>query len=198
MTLDRRPRLVKARWRSEVLASFPRERRNPLRVFRLGSPDAVTVRMHDMLRQVGHLVRLADDLMELSRVTGGARDVRKTVDLAALVRSTVETTPALFEAGRRELIIIIPAEPIPVHADPVRLEQVTGDLLNDAADYSEQHGGVTLTIRPEKSEALVSIRDDAIGLPAEMLPRVFQGGDGPDTRSEFVVRLPLAGGSSSA
>ena len=95
-------------------------------------------------RQVNHLVRLVDDLLEMSRITSGKIELRtEPVEIAAAIRSAVETSKPLIEAGGHQLAIALPAEPLTVEADPVRLSQIIANLLNNAAKYTDR-GGQTL------------------------------------------------------
>src|SRR5262249_38607280 len=120
------------------------------------------------------MVRLVDDLLEVSRITRGKIELRKEqVELAAVIRSAVETSKPLIEASRHQLAISLPAEPLVLEADPVRLAQVLANLLNNAAKYTEQGGQIWLTARREGSNAVVSVRDNGTGIPADMLPKVF-------------------------
>jgi signal transduction histidine kinase len=174
---------VADRRKDEFLANLAHELRNPLAPISnslhiLQSPGsaagAAELVLQMMERQVNQMVRLVDDLMEVSRITRGKIELRKEqVELAAIVRSAVETSKPLIESGGHELAISLPAEPLILDADPVRLAQVLANLLNNAAKYTEDNGQISLTVRREGSDAVVSIRDTGIGIPASMLPRVF-------------------------
>ena len=131
--------------------------------------------VHEMMeRQVNHMVRLVDDLLEISRITRGAIDLRlEQVDLATIVGNAVETSRPLMEASGHNLSISLPALPLILLADPVRLAQVIANLLNNAAKYTENAGNIQLTIRRDGNEAVVSVRDSGLGIPADMLDRVF-------------------------
>ena len=127
-----------------------------------------------MERQVNHLVRLVDDLMEVSRITRGLIDLRyEETDLASVLRSAVETSKPLIEAAEHQLAISIPSEPIPLRGDSVRLSQVFANLLNNAAKYTDRQGQIGLSARREGQEIVVSVRDSGIGIPAAMVPMVF-------------------------
>jgi PAS domain S-box-containing protein len=172
-----------ARRKDEFLATLAHELRNPLapirnslHILRLaGSDSGAAERVHEMMeRQVNHMVRLVDDLMEVSRINRGKIELRKEqTELAAVVRSAVETSRPLIEAARHQLALSLPAEPLPLEADPVRLAQVLANLLNNAAKYTEERGQIWLTARQEGSNVLVSVRDTGMGIPADMLPKVF-------------------------
>jgi signal transduction histidine kinase len=171
------------RRKDEFLATLAHELRTPLAPIRnslhilrmAGGDRGVAERMYEMMeRQVNHMVRLVDDLMEVSRITRGKIDLRKEpVDLAAVVHSAVETSKPLIEAARHQLAVTLPDEPLILDADPVRLAQVLANLLNNAAKYTPEGGRIWLTARRAGSNAEVSVRDSGTGIPAEMLPKVF-------------------------
>jgi CheY-like chemotaxis protein/two-component sensor histidine kinase len=119
-------------------------------------------------------VRLVDDLMEVARVTRGRIELRKeAVDLAAMLRSAVETSRPLIEAARHELVVDLPTEPVTLVADPVRLAQVVANLLNNAAKYTEEGGRISVSGRRDGEHAVVVVRDSGVGIPVDVLPRVF-------------------------
>ena len=170
--------------KDEFLATLSHELRNPLapirnalHILRLAGADEQTrARVVDtMERQTANVIRLVDDLLELSRINEGRIELRKErVKLQAVLRSALETSAPLVEAAGHELVVHEPDEPILLHADPVRLIQVIANLLNNAAKYSERGGKVVLTARTEDSMAVISVRDNGIGIPAEMLDRIFE------------------------
>jgi PAS domain S-box-containing protein len=171
------------RRKDEFLATLAHELRNPLapirnglQILRVTGKDPVaSVQVQEMLeRQVNHLVRLVDDLMEVARVTRGRIELRREpVDLGATLRSAVETSRPLIEAARHELVVDLPEEPVTLMADPVRLAQIVANLLNNAAKYTEDGGRISLSGRCEGSHAVISVRDTGVGIPIEVLPRVF-------------------------
>ena len=121
------------------------------------------------------MVRLVDDLLDVSRITRGKMELRKErVELAAVVRNAVETSRPLIEGGGHELTVALPPEPVYLDADPVRLAQVFSNLLNNAAKYTEAGGHIWLAVERQGSDVLVSVKDDGIGIAAEMLPRIFE------------------------
>jgi CheY-like chemotaxis protein len=127
-----------------------------------------------MERQVNHLVRLVDDLLEVSRITRGKIELRKErVELAAIARNAIETSRPLIDAAGVQLAIALPQEPIIVNGDPVRLGQIFANLLNNAAKYTNEGGQIWFTARQENREAVVSVRDTGIGIPPNVLPKVF-------------------------
>jgi CheY-like chemotaxis protein len=112
--------------------------------------------------------------MEVSRITRGLIELRKVeTDLAAIIRSAVETSRPIIEAGELQLAITIPPEPILLQGDSVRLSQVFANLLNNAAKYTDRGGQIWLSVKQEKNEVVVSVRDTGIGITAPMLPKVF-------------------------
>ena len=171
------------RRKDEFLATLAHELRNPLAPIRnslhilrmTACNDPTAERVCEMMeRQVNHMVRMVDDLMEVSRITRGLIELRKEeADLAAIIRSAVETSRPIFEAAEHQLAITIPPEPILLHGDTVRLSQVFANLLNNAAKYTDHGGQIWINAKQEKSEVVVSIRDTGIGIPAPMLPKVF-------------------------
>jgi CheY-like chemotaxis protein len=124
---------------------------------------------------VEHLVRLVDDLMEISRITRGKVELRRErVELAAVVRNAVETSRPHLEAAGHALTVVLPHEPLVLDADPVRLAQVVANLLNNAAKYTEDAGRIELTAEREGDEAVIRVRDTGIGIPEDMLLGVFE------------------------
>jgi len=126
-------------------------------------------------RQVGHMARLLDDLLDVSRVSRGRLRLRKTrVDLAEVVRNAVEACHPLIESGRHPLTLRFPPEPILLDADGTRVAQVFSNLLNNAVRYSEAESPIDLYATCEGGEAVVRVTDHGIGIPAAMLARVFE------------------------
>jgi CheY-like chemotaxis protein len=121
------------------------------------------------------MVRLVDDLLDVSRITTGKLKLRKErVELATVVQSAVDTSRPLIEEQGHKLTITLPAASIVLDADPTRLAQVFSNLLNNAAKYSEQGGHITLSAEPKADEVVVRVTDRGIGIPADHLPRIFQ------------------------
>ncbi|HEY2148835.1 MAG TPA: hybrid sensor histidine kinase/response regulator, partial [Pirellulales bacterium] len=171
------------RRKDEFLATLAHELRNPLAPIRnsvqilqmtaCNNPTAERV-CEMMERQVNQMVRLVDDLMEVSRITRGLIELRKEeTDLATVIRSAVETSRPLIDAGEHQLAISLPSEPIPLYGDSIRLGQVFANLLNNAAKYTERGGQIWLQAKCVGSDAVVSVRYNGIGLSADMLPVVF-------------------------
>jgi PAS domain S-box-containing protein len=171
------------RRKDEFLATLAHELRNPLapirnglHILRLtGKAEGAVASVYQILdRQVNHLVRLVDDLMEVSRISRGHVELRKDqTDVQAVIHTAIETSrPLIDEAGHR-LELSMPAEPLRIEADVMRLAQVITNLLNNAAKYTDRGGRILLTARREGSAAVISVRDNGRGISAEMLPRVF-------------------------
>jgi PAS domain S-box-containing protein len=171
------------RRKDEFLATLAHELRNPLAPIRNGlyllrmlDDDATAARQARamMERQVEHLVRLVDDLLELSRITRGKVALRREpLDLGAVVLSAVETSRPAIEAARHRLDISLPADPLSLDADFVRLAQVVANLLNNAAKYTDPGGHLSLAVRAEGGAAVVSVSDNGVGIAPEMLPGIF-------------------------
>lgn len=171
------------RRKDEFLATLAHELRNPLapirnglQIIRLSGDNGAAVgKARSMMeRQLSQMVRLVDDLLDVSRISGGKLDLRKeSVDLAVVVNNAVETTRPLIEASGQELTIDMPPTPVVVDADVTRLGQVFGNLLNNAAKYSDQGGQIQLTAKTLGGEVVVSVKDTGVGIPPAMLPKVF-------------------------
>jgi CheY-like chemotaxis protein/two-component sensor histidine kinase len=129
-----------------------------------------------MERQVHHLVRLVDDLMDVSRVMRGKIDLRKEpVELASVVARAVETVQPLIELQGHRLELSLPHESLIVDADPVRLAQVVGNLLANSAKYTEPRGHIRISAQREPGDVVaLRVRDDGIGIAADVLPHVFE------------------------
>jgi signal transduction histidine kinase len=169
------------RRKDEFLATLSHELRNPLapicngiQLLRLrGGPEHSPVL--DMVdRQVTQLVHLVDDLMEVSRITRGKIRLRfETLDLRRVLRIALETAAPALENSRTELKLDLQEGPVFVRADAVRLGQIFANLLNNAAKYADPGGRITVALRAHQGRAEVRISDTGTGIPAEMLPRVF-------------------------
>ena len=173
------------RRKDEFLATLAHELRNPLapistalEILKLPRIEAATLHKTRamMERQVHHLVRLVDDLLDVSRVMRGKIELRReSVELAAVIARAVETVQPLIEVQGHRLELTLPQESLLVHADPVRLAQVVANLLTNAAKYTEAKGHIWISARQEDGDlvALV-VRDDGIGIAADMLPHIFE------------------------
>jgi PAS domain S-box-containing protein len=172
------------RRKTEFLATLAHELRNPLAPIRSGlgvmrlkgdSPAAVARVREMMERQVGHMVRLIDDLLDIARISGGKLELKKErADLRSLLSSAVETSLPLVESGRHALTVDLPETEVPVEADVTRIAQVVANLLNNAAKYTPSGGRIGLALRVEEEHALVSVSDNGIGIPPDQLVSVFE------------------------
>jgi signal transduction histidine kinase len=171
------------RRKDEFLAMLAHELRNPLapirnavEILRLTEDRVVRERARELIgRQVVHLARLVDDLLDVSRITTGKLAVRRSViDLQATLRDAVETVRSFVEARRHELVVDVPEEPVLVEGDRTRLSQVFSNLVNNAAKYTEPGGRIELTLRKEGEEAVVCVRDNGIGLDGASLDSIFE------------------------
>ena len=171
------------RRKDEFLATLAHELRNPLaplrnglEVMRLAGNDggAIEESREMMERQLGQMVRLIDDLLDVSRISRGTVELRKEpVELAKVIQQAVETSRPLIDQSRHELVIAVPSDPICVDADVTRLAQVFANLLNNSAKYTEPGGHIRLTVERRASDVIIAVSDDGVGIPAPMLPRVF-------------------------
>lgn len=171
------------RRKDEFLSMLSHELRNPLApiynavrilAVRGHQPEEVK-RLREMIeRQLGQLVRLVDDLLDISRITRGKIQLRKApVDLAQAVSMAVEISRPLMEERGHELTVTLPETPLRVYADAMRLAQVLSNLLNNAAKYTETPGRIDLIAEQIEGEVCLRVRDTGIGIAPEMLPRVF-------------------------
>jgi PAS domain S-box-containing protein len=172
------------RRKDEFLAMLAHELRNPLAPIRNalhilkrpGTDEAVLGRVREMMeRQVQHMTRMVDDLLDVSRITRGKIELRKeVVDLAAVVGRTVEMARPLIEDRRQELTVDLPPEPVCLEADPTRLEQVLANLLNNAAKYTDHRGHIWLSARQEGGELVLRVKDTGVGISSDLLGRIFE------------------------
>ncbi|HEX3450756.1 MAG TPA: PAS domain S-box protein, partial [Isosphaeraceae bacterium] len=171
------------RRKDEFLALLAHELRNPLaplrnglEVMRLatGDPSAVAQAREMMVRQVGHMVRLIDDLLDISRINRGKMELRcSRVLLVDVINSAVETVRPLIDAAGHRLEISLPPEHVILDADLTRLAQVFGNLLSNSCRYTERGGHIWLAALRRGDVVSVTVRDNGIGIPAESLPRIF-------------------------
>lgn len=171
------------RRKDEFLATLAHELRNPLAPLRSGlqlmrlashQPEAIEQARAMMERQLGHMVRLIDDLMDVSRISRGKIELRKErVSLGAVLHQAIEATRPMIDQAGHELSVSTPSEPILVHADVTRMTQVFANLLNNAVKFTDRGGQITVTVSQEDGRAVVSVRDTGIGIPAEVLPTIF-------------------------
>jgi len=166
------------------LATLAHELRNPLAPIRNaveimkvpGVSAAAWQAARDTIeRQVGHLARLVDDLLDVSRLTRGQLALRRErVDLAETLESAVRAERPRLDAARQHLVLELPPTAIVLDADPVRLTQIFANLLDNAAKYTKPGGTVTVTVEQEGAEVAVTVADTGIGIAAEHIPRLFE------------------------
>src|SRR5918999_1418672 len=173
-----------SRRKDEFLAMLSHELRNPLAPIRnaaevmrrIAPTDPGIIWARDVVeRQVSHLAQLVDDLLDVSRITQGKISLKKEpVELGKVIQHSVETARTLLDAKRHHLAVHLPSSPIWVHGDFARLSQVVGNILNNAAKYTAEGGRIELSASADRGEALISVRDNGIGIDGELLPHVFE------------------------
>ncbi len=172
------------RRKDEFLATLAHELRNPLAPIR-NALQILKVEQQDrqvvedlrkmMERQIDQMVRLVDDLLDVSRITRNRLELRKErVALSSVIESAIETSRPLIEAGGHELEVDVSAEPIPLNADLTRLAQVFSNLLNNAAKYTDPGGRIGVSAVRQGLRVVVTVRDSGVGIPTDMLPKVFE------------------------
>ena len=182
------------RHKNEFLAMLAHELRNPLAPIRnalqilslkggRGKANASATAMIE--RQVNQMVRLVDDLLDVSRIEQGKINLhRERVELASVVRNAVEAARSLYQGRNHELTVVLPPEPIYLNADPTRLAQVVGNLLNNACKFTDKGGRIWLTVERDPPQlppsqggtgggAVIRVRDNGIGIAADQLPYIF-------------------------
>ncbi len=188
-TLEERLRLVAAdlseahRRKDEFLATLAHELRNPLapirnglQIMRRASHDKASVEKSQtmMERQINLMARLIDDLMDLSRINRGKINLQiQAIDLQAVLKEAIDTSTPLIDQHCQELSVSLPDQAVFVVGDHARLTQVFSNILNNAAKYTETHGKISLSLSQESDRAIVTISDNGVGIPEEMLPKIF-------------------------
>ena len=172
------------RRKDEFLATLGHELRNPLAPIRNGlqllglsqpGSKAAEEARAMMERQMRHLVRLVDDLLEVSRISTGKLELRREpVELSALVAAAIETSRPLIDGNGHELRVELPQEAVTLDADAVRIAQVLANLLNNAAKYTPRGGRIELVARIEPPGIAIRVRDNGIGISQEERPRLFE------------------------
>jgi len=178
------------RRKNEFLAMLAHELRNPLapmrnalQIMRLKAsrevprPEDESIRSASamMERQVGQMVRLVDDLLDVSRISRGKIELRRErIELASAIHHAVEAARPQCKSMDHTLTVTLPPNPIFLNADPTRLAQVLGNLLNNACKYTDKGGQMCLTVEREGNQALIRLRDNGIGIAADQLPRIFE------------------------
>ena len=170
--------------KDEFLAMLAHELRNPLapirnalRIMQLtpGNAEAIEAAFQMMDRQSSHMVRLVDDLLDVSRISRGKINLRKArVALASVVNEAVEVARAHCESLELNLAVSLPPEPIYLEGDSTRLAQIVGNLLSNACKFTDRGGSIRLSVEREAGQAVIRVRDTGIGIGAEQLPRIFE------------------------
>jgi len=169
--------------KNEFLAMLAHELRNPLAPIRTGlktiqlagTNSTIAEEARKMMeRQLEHMVRLIDDLLDLSRITRRKIELRRTrISLQDVMQDAVETSRPFIEASGHRLTVTPPTRPVIVNADRVRLSQVIVNLLHNSAKYTEAGGHIELTVERQGTDAVIKVRDNGIGVSADMLPKIF-------------------------
>src|SRR6478752_5325095 len=172
-----------ARRKDEFLAMLSHELRNPLApirtavevIRRVAPPDpTLTMAREAVERQVGHLVRLVEELLDVSRISEGRISLKKEqIELARVITHSIETARPLIESRGQQLAVRMPRSPVWVFGDGVRLAQVVANLLNNSAKYTPEGGRIEISASAHEGEAMIEVRDDGEGIDAQLLPRVF-------------------------
>jgi signal transduction histidine kinase len=172
------------RRKDEFLATLAHELRNPLApirnsllIMKSAKGDEATAEksLEIMERQIEHMVRLVDDLLDVSRISLGKMELRKEeIGLAAILKHSLEASQPIIDSFGHQLLVDISNEPMTVNADPIRLAQVFSNLLNNAAKYTRPNGNIWLTATVSKKQVIVSVKDDGLGIEPEMLDKVFE------------------------
>ncbi len=170
------------RRKDEFLAMLAHELRNPLapvrntlQIMKTTSGDDERASVAMMNRQVDHLVRLVDDLLDVSRISRGKIELRREqLELSALVAEAVEATSLLYQSGNRHLTLTLPDAPLYLNGDATRLNQVVTNLLTNGARFTRENGHVWVTLEQVGSEVVLSVKDDGIGLTSDQFEAIFE------------------------
>ena len=172
-----------ARRKDQFLAMLAHELRNPLAPIRnaaqvlkmVGADDTHHQWAREVIeRQVQHLTRLVDDLLDVSRITSGKVVLqREALDVAMIITRALETMRPLIDARQHRLDVVLPPAPLRVEGDLTRLVQVVSNLLNNAAKYTEQGGRLAITVTQQDDHVAISVRDNGLGVSPELLPHIF-------------------------
>jgi PAS domain S-box-containing protein len=194
---------VADRRKDEFLAMLAHELRNPLasinnaaQLFgRLESEEELEWAKEVVQRQVKHLSRLIDDLLDVSRITRGKISLRhETLNLSPIVSGAVESVRPLVEERKHELVVSLAPGALRIVGDPLRVEQILVNLLTNAAKYTESGGRISLTARREDDKVVIQVQDTGMGISPELLPRIFDlfvQGDRSIARSEGGLGIGL-------
>jgi signal transduction histidine kinase len=170
--------------KNEFLAMLAHELRNPLAPIRYmleimkradGNGDLIKPALGTIERQVRQLTRLIDDLLDVSRISRDKLQLRREeVEFASVIHHVVEASRSACESAQLELTVTLPPQPVYLHADPVRLAQVFGNLLHNACKFTKPGGRISLAAERQGADVVVTVRDSGIGIPSDMLPKIFE------------------------
>jgi PAS domain S-box-containing protein len=192
------------RRKDEFLAMLSHELRNPMaplangiQLLRLGAQQGSAARVLEVMeRQVNHLVRLVDDLLETSRISRGIVELQKElVRLDSVVENAIETSGPLIHAAEHQLSLELPEEPLWIEADPVRLGQVLSNVLNNAARYTPAGGRIALRAERQDGCVCITVQDSGSGIDAQTMPHIFEmfvRGRGPSDAGKAGLGIGLA------
>jgi signal transduction histidine kinase/CheY-like chemotaxis protein len=171
------------RRKDEFLGMLAHELRNPLAAIvnasqvldRLGSPDLTAAKLRSIiLRQSRNLTRMVDDLLDVSRITSGKIRLNKEVlDVSTIISRAVEVARTFIERRQHELTVSLGSQSMRLEADPTRLEQILVNLLNNAAKYTDPGGRIRVSADRVDEQIVIRVTDNGIGIPLDMLPRIF-------------------------
>ena len=170
------------RRKNEFLATLSHELRNPLapirnmlEVLKRGNREAAAKAIETMERQLGQLVRLVDDLLDISRITHNRIELRRTrIELASAIEQAVEASRPIAQEVGHKVEVRLPPESIYVHADPVRLTQIIDNLLNNSCKYTPPGGRISVTAERDGAEAVITVADTGIGIPPDEISTIFE------------------------
>ncbi|HEY4369015.1 MAG TPA: HAMP domain-containing sensor histidine kinase [Steroidobacteraceae bacterium] len=190
---------------TELLATVAHEMRNPLAAIQaavrvLDKKDQTIARreqVRDLIdRQVLRIARLSDDLLSAGYMATGKLELRKErIDLRDVVNHAAEACRPQLEAGNFLVLLLLPPEPVTLEADPIRMTQVLTNLLDNSAKYSAHYGMIVVSVEDRRSEVTIRVVDHGIGIPTELLPRIFDlfvQADHPPSRSVHGMGIGLS------
>lgn len=170
--------------KNEFLAMLAHELRNPLAPIRFaleiakraeGNSDLMRPALGTMERQLGQMTRLVDDLLDVSRISVGKLNLRlEEIELGSVIRPVIEAFRPDCDSARHELTVTLPQQPVYLNADPVRLAQVFGNLINNACKFTAPGGRISLAAERQVSDVVVTVRDSGIGISSEVMPNIFE------------------------
>jgi signal transduction histidine kinase/CheY-like chemotaxis protein len=171
------------RRKDEFLATLAHELRNPLApvsnaltlLKRSGDPKVFATTREIMERQIGHMVRLIDDLLDISRISSGKLELRpQAVDAVSVVRDAVDACRPICERNQHQLSVEVPSAPVRLRADPVRLAQIFSNLISNATKFTPPGGNIRVTLETRRGRMVFAVTDDGIGIPPDKLGHIFE------------------------